>query len=88
VCIAPGGRLAERYVKEKSPKGIVAVACQKELEEGIHGVRELSGGDELTPPIVIIPLVKDGCVDTEVDEEQALKVITVGCSLESVKGEH
>ena len=87
VCIAPGGRLAVRYVKENSPKAIVAVACQKELEEGIHGVRELSGGDELAPPIVIIPLVKDGCVDTEVDEEQALKVITLGCSLESVKGE-
>jgi hypothetical protein len=76
-----------KYVKEKSPKAIVAVACQKELEEGIHGVRELSEGDELAPPIVIIPLVKDGCVDTEVDEEQALKMITLGCSPESVKGE-
>lgn len=77
VCIAPGGRLAMNYVKEKSPKGIVAVACQKELEEGIHGVRELSGSDKLMPLMVIIPLVKDGCVDTEVDEEQALKMITL-----------
>jgi len=88
VCIAPGGRLAVKYVKEKNPKAIVAVACQKELEEGIHGVRELSGGGKSMPPIVIIPLVKDGCVDTEVDEEQALKIINLGCSLESVKGEH
>lgn len=88
VCIAPGGRLAVKYVKERSPKVIVAVACQKELEEGIHGVRELNGGGELVLPIVIIPLVKDGCVDTEVDEEQALKVITLGCSLESIEGEH
>ena len=87
VCIAPGGRLAVRYVKENSPKAIVAVACQKELEEGIHGVRELSENDKLAPLMVIIPLVKDGCVDTEVDEEQALKMITLGCSLESVKGE-
>lgn len=71
------------YVKGKRPKGIVAVACQKELDEGIHGVRELSGGDKLMPPIVIIPLAKDGCVDTEVDEEQALKMITLGCSLKS-----
>lgn len=77
VCIAPGGRLAMNYIKEKSPKGIVAVACQKELEEGIHGVRELSGSDKLMPLMVIIPLVKDGCVDTEVDEEQALKMITL-----------
>ena len=88
VCIAPGGRLAVKYVKEKSPKAIVAVACQKELEEGIHGVRELGENDKLAPLIVIIPLVKDGCVDTEVDEEQALKIINLGCSLESVKGEH
>lgn len=87
VCIAPGGRLAVKYVKEKSPKAIVAVACQKELEEGIHGVRELSENDKLAPLMVIIPLVKDGCVDTEVDEKQALKMITLGCSLESVKGE-
>ena len=65
------------YIKEKSPKGIVAVACQKELEEGIHGVRELSSSDKFMLPIVIIPLVKDGCVDTEVDEEQALKMITL-----------
>jgi hypothetical protein len=76
-----------KYVKEKRPKAIVAVACQKELEEGIHGVRELSSSDRLTPPIVIIPLAKDGCVDTEVDEEQAIKMITLGCSLESVKGD-
>jgi hypothetical protein len=76
-----------KYVKEKSPKAIVAVACQKELEEGIHGVRELSENDKLVPLMVIIPLVKDGCVDTEVDEEQALKMITLGCSPESVKGE-
>jgi len=87
LCIAPGGRLAVKYVKENSPKGVVAVACQKELEEGIHGVRELSSGGNSMPPVVIIPLIKDGCVDTEVDEEQALKMITLGCSLESGKGE-
>lgn len=74
-----------RYVKENSPKGIVAVACQKELEEGIHGVCELSGSNKLTPPIVIVPLVKDGCVDTEVNEEQALEMIALGCSREAVK---
>ena len=40
-------------------------------------MRELSGNDKLMPLMVIIPLVKDGCVDTEVDEEQALKMITL-----------
>ncbi len=85
VCIAPGGRLAINYVKKYRPEAIVAVACQKELEEGIHGVQELTRTGEFGPPIVIIPLVKDGCVDTEVDKEQALEMIALGCSLELVK---
>ena len=75
VCIAPGGRLALNYVQENHPEAIVAVACQKELEEGIDGVHGLSGGNEHIPHIVVIPLAKDGCVDTEVDEEQALEMM-------------
>ncbi len=84
-CIAHGGRLAVNYVKETRPEAIVAVACQKELEEGIHGVQELNNGNEAVPVIVIIPLAKDGCVDTEVDVEKALECIALGCSLESVR---
>lgn len=87
VCIAPGGRLAVNYLKETHPEAIVAVACQKELEEGIDAVRELSSSNEPTPVIAIIPLAKDGCVDTEVDEEQALKLIALGCSIAPVKSE-
>ncbi len=80
VCIAPGGALALKFVREKKPRGIVAVACDKELESGIHGVREL--GTEISPvPIVIVPLLRDGCVDTEVDMELALEKISAGCSL-------
>ncbi len=79
VCIAPGGQLALRYIKEKSPQGIVAVACQKELEEGIQGVQELTGNKELSPIIMVIPLEIDGCIDTEVDIERALDVIASGC---------
>ncbi|HEY82755.1 MAG TPA: DUF116 domain-containing protein [Dehalococcoidia bacterium] len=84
VCIAPGGQLALRYVKETSPKGIVAVACTKELEEGVHSVTELAGDE--APPIVIVPLSKDGCVDTEVNEKKALAMIALGCSLAPVRG--
>jgi hypothetical protein len=86
VCIAPGGRLAVNYVKEKKPQAIVAIACQKELEEGVHGVQELSQSSDPMPVILVIPLAKDGCVDTEVDEEQALRMISLGCSLELVRG--
>ncbi len=78
VCIAPGGRLAFKYVKEKSPLGIVAIACNKELEEGIEAVRELNPSS--VTPIVSIPLTIDGCVDTVVDEKRAIEVINLGCS--------
>jgi hypothetical protein len=87
VCIAPGGRLAVNYVKRNNPRGIVAVACQKELEEGIECLNDLLRDEGLMPPIVIVPLERDGCVDTEVDEKYALKKIALGCFLELAKGE-
>jgi len=78
VCVAPGGHLALKYVQEKKPRAIVAVACEKELREGVEGVKDLAELIEL-PVIVIIPLVKDGCIDTEVDVQAALDVINAGC---------
>jgi hypothetical protein len=84
VCVAPGGRLAVNYVKENKPQAIVAVACSKELNEGIEGVRELVD-HQTAPLIVVIPLTRDGCVDTQVDVERALEIIDLG-SLQTVGG--
>jgi hypothetical protein len=78
ICVAPGGRLAVNFVRENHPDAVVAVACQKELEEGVHGVRELTG-QAVKPLIIVIPLLKDGCVNTEVDIEKALNIIACGC---------
>ncbi len=78
VCVAPGGQLALRFIKEIKPLAIVAVACDKELEEGVRGVREeAQTGQSIA--IVIVPLIKDGCVDTEVDMRLALDKIALGC---------
>ncbi|MBI4285991.1 MAG: DUF116 domain-containing protein [Chloroflexi bacterium] len=85
VCIAPGGRLAINYVKETRPEAIVAVACQKELEAGIHAVQQLGSNEGPAPVIAIASLTRDGCVDTEVDEERALELIALGCSPAPVK---
>jgi hypothetical protein len=82
VCVAPGGSMALRYVKEHDPKGIIAVACFKELEEGIDSVTKLVGAGAAAPPIVIVPLTKDGCVNTEVNVDEALKKISLGCTVE------
>jgi hypothetical protein len=78
VCIAPGGSLAIKYVKETKPAGIVAIACQKELNEGVESVVEFSDKKDM-PVIISVPLTKDGCVDTEVDEMLAMKAICLGC---------
>ncbi len=81
VCIAPGGSMALKFIKNNDPEGIVAIACMKELEEGVCAVKELvetKKGDASTgngPVIVAVPLLRDGCVDTEVDEEEAKKII-------------
>jgi hypothetical protein len=82
VCVAPGGRLAIKYIKEKCPAAVVAVACAKELMEGAEGVKSLAK-DQIEPLIVIIPLSKDGCLDTEVEVEEAIVIIRTGC-LEAV----
>lgn len=79
VCVAPGGRLAVNYISDHRPKAIVAIACEKELEEGVNNVRGLAAS-VYKPLIVIVPLTHDGCVDTEVDVGQAISVLSVGCS--------
>ena len=81
ICIAPGGSMALNFVKEIKPRAIIAVACMKELEEGIESVKKISGnGDKDGPPIVIAPLTKDGCIATEVDVVLAIKKILLGCA--------
>ncbi len=73
VCVAPGGAMALRFVKETAPKGILAIACYKELLEGVQAVEEVPAEEK--PVIVTLPLLRDGCVDTEVDVEKALRLL-------------
>jgi len=82
VCVASGGRMALQHVADCKPSAVVAVACAKELSEGIEGVEALMSGDSPPPLIAIIPLTKEGCIDTEVDIEQALRTVALGCEPE------
>ncbi|MCX7682159.1 MAG: DUF116 domain-containing protein [Anaerolineae bacterium] len=75
ICIAPGGRLAVRFLAEKQPAGVVAIACHKELQEGQETVEGMSWSNG-RPVLVAIPLTQDGCVDTLVDVELAIRIIT------------
>lgn len=81
VCIAAGGAMALRFVADQSPRGIVAVACHKELQEGVEAVQAMrDGGAASQPAIVTVPLLTDGCVNTEVDEELVLQTLALGCA--------
>jgi hypothetical protein len=78
VCIAPGGSMALKFIKKTRPQGIVAIACMKELEEGVCAVNEFveAGRQDGEPPVIVsVPLLKDGCVDTVVDEDEAKRAI-------------
>jgi squalene cyclase len=81
VCIAPGGSMALSYVRRTHPQGIVAVACRKELEQGIQAVAGAGSSFASRPAILAVPLTKDGCVDTEVDVPRALQTIELGGTL-------
>lgn len=74
VCVAPGGRLAVRFLAEHQPAGIVAVACSQELEEGLEAIDRIEW-ENGRPAVALVPLLRDGCVDTEVDVEMAREVI-------------
>jgi hypothetical protein len=82
VCIAPGGSLAARFVKDQQPGGLVGIACDKEINLGLEALREmLTNGDlPIAPVSIFIPLSRDGCVDTEVDQAQALQAISAGAA--------
>jgi len=73
VCIAAGGAMAVNFVKKHRPRGIVAVACSRELEEGVERVMRM--GLPEPPVIVVVPLLRDGCIDTEVDAPSVLRAI-------------
>jgi len=82
VCVAAGGSMALKFVEKHKPKAIIAVACQKELEEGVKGVKEILKEDTIA--IVVIPLTKTGCLDTSVDENQAIRTINIPFSFSSL----
>ncbi|MBL7148301.1 MAG: DUF116 domain-containing protein [Nanoarchaeota archaeon] len=66
VFIAPGGSLIEKLVKKLNPEFVVGVACEKEIKI----VKEF-----LTMPYISIKLIKDGCINTQVDEEKVKEVL-------------
>lgn len=70
--------MALRFVKDSEAKGIVAIACPEELRMGVEAVTTMNEHQNSCPAIVIVPLTKDGCVDTQVDAGLVLRAIRLG----------
>ena len=77
VSIAAGGSMALRFIKEKKPRGILAVACFRELSEGVEAVANSVKNFRDIPAIVVVQLTKDGCIDTEVDERELMDALAL-----------
>ncbi len=67
--VVPGSSFVYRIIKTYKPKAAMGVACPGELNFVMH---ELSKKGIITQGI---PLLKSGCVNTEVDVEEVLKVL-------------
>ena len=68
--VVPGGAMVFNIAKKYKPRGVVAVACFNELKEGAAR----SSGD-YNVPFQLIPLLKDGCVNTDVDVETVKHIL-------------
>jgi len=64
VFIVPGGTFAARIVKQQKPRSVLGVACANDLYEGMLYcfTRKI--------PVQGIELLRDGCVETAVDEKR------------------
>lgn len=75
VKVASGGTLARKFIEESKPRGVVAVACERDLSLGIQDAVEI-------PVIGVLNCRPNGpCFNTNVviaDVEQALKAICEG----------
>ncbi|MEE9474409.1 MAG: DUF116 domain-containing protein [Candidatus Hydrothermarchaeaceae archaeon] len=70
--IVPGGTFVDRIVKAIRPKAALGVACYRDLNMGMH---ELSKAECL---VLGVPLIKDGCVETQIDIKELLTTMRLG----------
>lgn len=70
--VVPGGTFVERIVKAVKPKAAFGVACHRDLNMAMNG---LSNWKCIVQGL---PLIKDGCVQTEVDLEELFRRMRLG----------
>ena len=66
VFIVPGGSMIFSIIRKHKPKGVIGVACMKEL---------ILAAENLEMPINGIELSKSGCINTDVDVEKVKSIL-------------
>jgi hypothetical protein len=69
--IVPGGSMLSKIIKKYRPMAILGVACKKEI---------VMAFDELNMPTQGVELIKDGCVNTDVDIDEVFKTLKLETS--------
>jgi hypothetical protein len=69
--VVPGGAMVFNIAKKYNPQAVIAVACLNELREGASRTE-----NEYKVPFQVIPLAKDGCVNTDVGVDEVLQIIS------------
>lgn len=71
VFIVPGASVVSKIIRKYAPKGIVGVACMKELVQASGEVERLGIAEQ------VVPLLKDGCVNTLVDSDEVVDKLKI-----------
>lgn len=71
VYIVPGGSFVKRIVKKDAPSGALGVACGYELNYSMMEISQFC-------PVQGVPLLKNGCYCTKVDEELVEEKVLLG----------
>lgn len=67
--VVPGGSMVFNILKRTKPKTCMGVACYYELEEAFEKLTRIN------MPYQGVPLLRDGCKDTEAEISQVLKIM-------------
>lgn len=70
--IVPGGSFVERIVRAVRPKAALGVACARDLNMGMHGISRTKCA------VQGVSLIKDGCVNTEIDVKELFRKMRSG----------
>ena len=65
--IVPGFSLTKKLIEKHKPKAVIGVACNDELREAVSS--------NIEPISQVLPLLKDGCVNTEVNWKNLREIL-------------